>query len=78
MVVSSGGVGHRLQRHGMVKLQGVGSGHRRTSADGVQQTREGRAPARGWEGSGGRRARGSPMSRSEDATPCLRRGRGSE
>jgi len=32
-------VGHGLKGHGVVKLEGVGSGHRSASANGVEETR---------------------------------------
>lgn len=37
VVVMARAVGHRLQRHGVVELQGVGGGHRRAAADGVEE-----------------------------------------
>jgi hypothetical protein len=71
VVVPTGTVGHRLQRHGVVELQGIGSWHRRSSADGVQQARQGGAsPCRG-EGGGGRRTRRSTVCWGEDATSCV-------
>ena len=71
VAMATGAIGHRLEGHGMVELEGVSGGHGCSSADGVKETREGTTPTRWREGSCGGRARGSTVRGSEDASPCL-------
>lgn len=71
MAMAAGAVGHGLEGHGVVELKGVSGGDGCSSVDGVKETREGGTPARGWEGGSGRRARGSTVRGSKNASPCL-------
>lgn len=71
MAMAAGAVGHGLEGHGVVELKGVSGGDGCSSVDGVKETRERGTPARGREGSCGRRTRGSTVRGSEDASPCL-------
>jgi hypothetical protein len=71
VMVAARAVRHRLQRHGVVELQGVGGWHRGPSADGVKETRQRGAPAGRRKRGGGRRSRGGAVCGGEDATSSV-------
>jgi hypothetical protein len=71
VAMAAGTVGHGLEGHGVVELEGVGGGHGCSSVDGVKEPREGGTPACGREGSCGSRTRGSAVRGSKNASPCL-------